>query len=220
MFWDMIGEREGRLTGKARSWRTMMEAGNASAAADFYAAQDDQAKAFIAISSMDAEVRRLHPMLRARSAVQAIGVIRRDMAAGRLVDAFGEPIEISAAARTAADDILSSLSMAIARNALVTIGEPGWAQRDIIDEDGFYRELEAVSPELAQRLADAFTTDKVWRFDAVAEAWPDLRLRLLEEGGQAIVKDIVVQVEGEGPALQGMKIKRRERPVLELDEAG
>lgn len=215
MFWQLAGEREGQLEGKAKSWRALLESGDPAAAADYYARQDDQAKAYIAVSSMEAKARRLHPLIRARGAIQAIGTIRRDLAANRLTDGQGVPIAISPAARTAADDILSTLTMAMTRNALAVTGVPGWAQRSEIPEDGFYRELEAVSPELAQRLADGFTTNKVWTFEAVKEAWPDLRLRVLEEGSTAPVLDLVGGVEAGGNPLEGgMRIKRKKKPAL------
>lgn len=218
MFWQTAGEREGTLEGKARSWRTMMDTGDAAGAADYYSHQDDIAKAYIAISAMDAKARRLHPLIRARGAIEAIGAIRRDMAMNRLTDALGTPIVVPSAARTAADDILSTLAMAMARNALALTGVPGWSQRGEIQEDGFYRELAAVSPEVAQRLADGFATKKVWSYEAIKEAWPDLRNRVLEEGSAAPVLDLVGQVEVAGTPIEGgLKIRRKKKPALTLN---
>ncbi|MBZ9856761.1 hypothetical protein LB566_23495 [Mesorhizobium sp. CA13] len=215
MFWQTAGEREGTLEGKAKSWQAMADSGDPAGAADYYASQDDIAKAYMGVSAMEAKARRLHPLIRARGAIQAIGAIRRDLAMNRLTDAEGNPIEVGSAARTAADDILSTLGMAMARNALALTGVPGWAQRQEIPEDGFYRELAAVSPELTQRLADAFHTKKVWTYDAVKEAWPDLRQRVLDEGSRAPVLDLVGQVQAAGNPIEGgMKIKRKQKPAL------
>ncbi|TGS86730.1 hypothetical protein EN817_17665 [Mesorhizobium sp. M3A.F.Ca.ET.174.01.1.1] len=215
MFWQTVGERQGTLEGKAKSWRSMIESGDPAGAADYYASQDDIAKVYIGMSAMDAKARRLHPLLRARGAIEAIGAIRRDLAMNRLTDGQGNPLEVGSAARTAADDILSTLSMAMARNALALAGVPGWAQRQEIPEDGFYRELEAVSPDLAQRLADGFATNKVWTYEAVKEAWPDLRQRVLEEGSQAQVLDLVGEVQSAGNPIEGgAKIKRKQKPAL------
>ncbi|TPM06759.1 MULTISPECIES: LPD38 domain-containing protein [unclassified Mesorhizobium] len=215
MFWQTAGEREGTLEGKAKSWRAMVESGDPAGAADYYASQDDIAKTYIGVSAMEAKARRLHPLIRARGAIQAIGAIRRDLAMNRLTDGQGNPLEIGSAARTAADDILSTLSMAMARNALALTGVPGWAQRHEIPEDGFYRELDAVSPELTQRLADGFATNKVWSYDAVKQAWPDLRQRVLAEGSAAPVLDLVGEVQSAGNPLDGgTKIKRKQKPAL------
>lgn len=215
LFWQTAGEREGRLEGQARSWRTMMDTGDAAGAADYYAGRDDIAKAYIGVWAMDAKARRLHPLIRARGALETIGAIRRDMRMNQLKDATGAPIAVSSAARTAADDILSALTMATARNALVLTGVSGWAQRDEIPEDGFYRELAAAAPQVAQRLADGYATKKVWSYDAIKEAWPELRARVLEEGSGAPVLDLVGQVEAGGNPLEGgMKIRRRKKPAL------
>ncbi len=213
-FWDLVGEREGVLEGKVKSWKMMAENGDAAGAADYFASLPPVDKAYVAVSSLDADARRLHPMIRARGGIQAIGTVRRELAAGRIVDGDGNPVTIPAAARTAADDILSTLSMAMARNGLKETGVAGWAQRSEIDENTFYRELEAVSPALAQRLGDAFATNKVWSFDAVKQAWPELKARALSDGSSAFTADLVADVKASGLALDGEKRGRKAKPEL------
>jgi hypothetical protein len=214
MFWDMVGQREGTLEGKVKSWKAMMEAGDSAGAADYYATLEPIAKAYVAVSSLPADARRLHPMIRARGAVQAIGTVRREMAMGRLTDDDGNPLQISSAERTAADDVFSSLAMAMARNALKETGVAGWAQRTEIPEDGYYRELEAINPRLAERLGSAFAQNKVWTSDAVNETWPELRDRALADGSDTFAGDLVAQVQAGGLALDGEKRKKKPRPVL------
>lgn len=214
MFWKMAGQREGTLEGKAKSWQAMVEAGDEAGAADYFAKLDKVSKAYVAVSSLDADARRLHPMVRARNAVQAIGMVRREMAAGKLVDHDGDPIVVTPAERTAADDVLSSLSMALARNSLKETGVEGWAQREPISEDGFYRELMAINPGIAERLGDAYANKKVWTAEATNSAWPEVRDRALEEGSAAFVGDLVAEVKAGGLALEGMKRPRKKKPAL------
>lgn len=214
MFWKMAGQREGTLEGKAKSWQAMVEAGDEAGAADYYAKLDKVSKAYVAVSSLDADARRLHPMVRARNAVQAIGMVRREMAAGKLLDHDGEPILISPAERTAADDVLSSLSMALARNGLKEAGVEGWGQRQPISEDGFYRELMAINPGIAERLGDAYANKKVWTAEATNSVWPELRDRALAEGSEAFVGDLVSEVKAGGLALEGIKRPRKTKPAL------
>ncbi|MEK1925192.1 MAG: LPD38 domain-containing protein [Rhizobium giardinii] len=213
-FWDLVGEREGALEGKVKSWKAMAEAGDAASAADYFASLPPIDKAYVAVSALDADARRLHPMIRARGAIQAIGTVRRELASGRLTDEDGNSIKISPAERTAADDILSTLSMAMARNGLKEAGVAGWAQRSEIDETTFYRELEAVSPALSRRLGDAFAEKRVWDFEAVKEAWPELKARALENGSSAFTADLVATVKASGLALDGEKRGRKAKPEL------
>lgn len=214
MFWKMAGQREGTLEGKVKSWQAMVESGDAAGAADYFAKLDKVSKAYVAVSSLDADARRLHPMVRARNAIQAIGAVRREMASGKLVDHDGEMIEVTPAERTAADDVLSSLSMALARNGLKEAGVEGWAQREPISEDGFYRELMAVNPGIAERLGDAYANKKVWTAEATNDAWPEVRDRALADGSAAFVGDLVSEVKGGGLALEGMKRPRKKKPEL------
>lgn len=210
-FWDLMASRNGALEGKARSWKEL----GPIERADFYAAQDQIGKAYIALSTHKASVKRLHPMVRARGAVQAINILRREMAGGTLRDHTGDPQPVPSAARAAADDVLGTLSMAIARNALVTIGMDGWAQRQPIDEAGFYRELDAVDPGLLKTLGSLFAEKKVWSADAVEAAWPELRERLLSEGTAALTHDLVAVVEAKGLAIPGgLKRPKQAGPTL------
>jgi hypothetical protein len=217
-FWELAGESQGRLTGAYKSWRVLVESGDAAGAADYYARLGEVEKAYVATSALEADARRLHPLNRARNAVQAVGRIRRDMAGGLLRGRDGDLIDVPGAARGAADDILSSLAMATTRNALIASGVRGWAQKAEIAEDGFYRELEALAPEVAQALADAYATSKVWDWQAVKTAWPDLRARALADGSAAMTEDLVAVTEAAGLALpQGIRQKRAGRPDLVLD---
>ncbi len=214
MFWELAGAQEGKLEGKALSWRELAEAGDAAGAADFYADLNEVEKAYVAVSTHEANVKRLHPIIRARGAIQAIGAMRREIAADDVRNADDEAVPVSSAERGAADDILSDLAMVIARNALREAGVTGWAQRSEIDETGYYRELEALNPALIDRLGSGYAGKKVWSWEAVKSAWPELRDRLLEEGSAATLDDLVADVESRGFAVDGVKAKRREKPEL------
>lgn len=214
MFWQLAGQQEGELEGKAKSWEALAEAGDMARAADFYASLDPIERAYVGVAQHEAAVRRLHPIVRARGAIQAIGAVRRELAANAVLDENGEGIAVSSAERTAADDILSDLAMAIARNALRETGVKGWAQRAEMDEAGWYRELGALSPSLLARLGNGYVQKKVWSWGAVKDAWPELRDRILEDGSDAIVDDLVGAVESAGPALDGIKPARRRTPAL------
>ncbi|TYC65662.1 hypothetical protein FMN63_25095 [Stappia sp. BW2] len=211
MFWDLMASRSGALEGKAQSWKQLGPVERA----DFYAAQDEIGKAYIALSTHKADVKRIHPLVRARGAVQAINILRREMSSGTLRNQMGEPQAVTPAAKSAADDVLGTLSMAISRNALMATGIEGWAQRTPIDEMGFYRELEAIDPALLETLGSLFAEKKVWSFDAVQRAWPELQARLLSDGSDALTIDLVASVEAEGFAISsGLKRPEASKPQV------
>jgi hypothetical protein len=107
--------------------------------------------------------------------------------------------------------------MVIARNSLREVGLPGWTQRSEMDEYGYYRELQAVHPGLHVALSDGYASKKVWDWNAIKRAWPQLRDRALEGGSDAIANDLVIDVEAEGTALpDGIRIPAKGRPRLTL----
>ncbi|MEP1571581.1 LPD38 domain-containing protein [Roseibium album] len=214
-FWDLMATQSGKLEGMAKSWQTLGPVERA----DFFAVQDQIGKAYIALSTHKASVKRLHPLVRSRRAVQAINILRRQMSAGTLRGPGGDPQSVPPAARSAADDVLGTLAMAIARNGLKLTGVDGWKQRKDIEEDGFYRELEAIDPALLETLGSLYAEKKVWSFAAIEQAWPELQTRLLSEGTEALTVDLVRGVEAEGFAIAGGIRRSKElKPVLDPSE--
>ncbi|WP_336800483.1 LPD38 domain-containing protein [Kaistia sp. MMO-174] len=213
-FWDLVSEQNGSFEQAARSWRALMDAGDEARAADYLASRPTEERAYLTALSMPADVKRIHPLYRARLAVKAIGALRRDLVGGRLVNADDEPVEISRADAGAADDILSDLAMAEARNALVLLKVPGWANRTVVDTSTYHRELQAVSPGLYGLLADRYATASVLPRETVESSWPELRKRLLEDGSEAIVADLTASAKADGPELDGSKIRRRSAPAV------
>lgn len=211
-FWDLVSEQNGSFEQASRSWRAMMEAGDDARAADYLAKLPSEERVYLTALSMPAEVKRIHPLYRARLAVKAIGALRRDLVGGRLVNADDDPVPIGRADAGAADDILSDLAMAEARNALVLLKVPGWANRAPIDTSTFHRELEAVSPGLYGLLADRYATAHVVPRPTVEEFWPELRARLLEDGTEANVADLALPAKAGGTELDGSKIRRQSAP--------
>src|SRR5438045_1067897 len=117
-FWDLVSERTGKLEGARKTYQTMIDAGDQVGAAEYLASLDERSRILVTAGSIDAGARRLHPLIRARNAVQAINALRREMMDSRIMTADG-PIEVPRIDRGAADDILADLAMAEARNALV-----------------------------------------------------------------------------------------------------
>ena len=209
-FWDLVGSRTGKVEGMRKSWQNMIDAGDERGASAFFGQQDEATKAWIAAGSAKPDIRRLHPYMRARSAVTAINDLQRDITSSSIDTANG-PVVVSARDRGAADDILSKLAMTEARNALVMMKVPGWADRQVIDTAGYYRELQSLSPPLAKALADRMAKAKVLPLDVVEKLWPETKSRLLRDGSQLRQDDLIVQVKAAGYEMNGTAMKRKPR---------
>jgi len=204
-FWDLMGRNTGQLQGKFKSWEALMEGGNFPDAMDLYAGMNRIEKGYTVISTLPGPIKRLHPLRRAQAGLSAISEMRRELMDGTVILHGTGDVAVSAPARTAADDVLSSLSMAMARNALVTIGQRGWQQRELMDEEGYYRELEAISPDLKKRLKEGYVRSKVTKFSRIVKYWPEVEKRLLEDGSNGFFDDLKASVETGGFALGGFR---------------
>lgn len=209
-FWDLVGSRTGALETARRTWQTFVDAGNDKAAEDFLARQDTPARVWIAAGALDAEARRLHPMARAQNAVKAINNLRRDIYRESIDTAQG-PVTVNRRVRGQVDDILSQLAMAEARNALVLAGVPGYGGRRVLETATWFRELQALSPDLGRALADRYATARVLPLDAVERLWPEFEARLKAEGSAARVGDLTARARAAGFELAGRAIKRKPR---------
>nr|WP_281418592.1 LPD38 domain-containing protein [Ancylobacter oerskovii] len=213
-FWDLVSERTGELEGKAKTYRSLSDAGDAVGAADFLATLTADQRVYVTAEMMPIGVQRLHPLVRARGAVQAIGFLRRALASNQVLGVDGNRVEISSADRGAADDILADLAMVEQRNALVSVGERGWQNVRPMDTAGYIRELEAVAPALRDVLASRYQKAKVWPRELVERMWPVLRKRLLEDGTDADVSDLEGEAKAAGVELDGEKAVKREKPAV------
>lgn len=213
-FWDMMSRENGTYYGAAATYKAMADSGDPTGAETFLARQDAPTRAFIAVSMMPAGAKRLNPLYRAQSAVGAIGKTRRDLIEGKLVDADG-PVTVDRKTLTAADDILSDLSMVEATNALIATGTQGWAGlQKPYDISTYWRELEAAAPTVAKALADRYATAKVLDGEAVAKGWPELQARLLKDGSEALWQDLAGAAEAGGSQFGGRKIPGKKRPAV------
>ncbi|WP_054782870.1 LPD38 domain-containing protein [Pseudovibrio denitrificans] len=215
-FWKLVSPSTGQFERAALSYRALADGGDDVAADEYLNSLDSERRAYVTLAMMPASTRRLHPLERARSAVRAIGALRRELTGPYITNAFAQKNmrEISASDRGSADDILSDLAMAETRNALIALGAPGWAHQKAIDTRTYHHELQELSPVLAQALADRFATRKVLPLGVVLERWPELRERVLMDGSGAVTVDLEASAEAAGYELGGFKIPRKEKPKV------
>lgn len=215
-FWALVAPSTGEFEGAVKSYQAMLDAGNDSEAADYLADLGEEKRVYLTsrfIEGTAAQAKKLHPLDRARRAVRAISQLRKDLAEDMVKGADGPLASIPRNDRGAMVDILESISMEEARNALVMLNQPGWQHRGLFDVSSHYRELEALNPKILQVLADRYATGGVVPFETVRQSWPDYRKRLLEDGSAAPMADFVAIAKYERE-LNGQKIKRDPKPEV------
>jgi hypothetical protein len=104
------------------------------------------------------------------------------------------------------NEILEDLSMREARNALIVVGHPGWAQKKIMPTEGLLAELRAVSPDVADELGIRLKKgrNKVYPFEGVRQAWAKAREELLAKGPDADLSEFVFDAAAWTPREAGV----------------
>ena len=215
-FWAMVAPSTGEFESKVKSYKAMLEAGDKLEAANYLATLSEEQRVYLVRDNLggdQAKAKKLHPLDRARRAVRAISKLRKDLADDSATGADGTVNGLPRVQRGAIVDILETIAMKEARNALVLLKQPGWENRGYADISGHYRELEAINPNMMTLLADRYATGKVLPFKTVKEAWPDFRKRLLEEGTEAPLADLIA-ITDQGYELDGDKIPRKKKAVI------
>lgn len=215
-FWGLVAPSTGEFEGAAKSYDAFLDAGDNAAAADYLSGLSEEKRVYLVSRHLEgkaARTKKLHPLDRARRVVRAISNLRKDLVDDTVEGTDGPTAKISRKDRGTINDILELIAVKEARNALVLINQPGWQHRGLMDIEGHYRELEAVNPAVLEVLADRYASGNVIPWKTVQEVWPDYRKRLLEDGSDAPLHDLVA-ISGQGTELAGQKIKRKAKPVI------
>ena len=150
-------------------------------------AQD--AKAIAYLNSLDPEARTyvisqvftykgsgaLHPLTRAQNAVGVLSDIRTDMREGRLTDVYGQSVQLTPQERQQADKALARMGWEEMRNALVTTGTPGWAQKKPVPTAPEIAKLAAINPALVRVLGVRMAEQKVLPDQVAERVWNKAR---------------------------------------------
>lgn len=199
-FWDMIGATTGTMARVSNTYKSLLDSAGQAEAAAYVDRMSEDEKAYALLNAhFEAEAKRLHPMRRAQDAIGVISKVRKEIAGNDFaVQADDdlpleerETITLTPSQRQTAQDIMAKIEMVEARNALVTLEAPGWAQREPMDLASLYRDLELALPQVSEELTARFEKAKIYDAESVKESWPDVKERILTDRQDAYFDDLV-----------------------------
>lgn len=200
-FWDQMSESSGPMAQTANTYREIFESQGAGAANAFLETKDENLKAYAMLTAhFEAKAERLHPMRRAKDAVAAISALRKEIAGNQIKMIESEEdepefITLTPDQRHGAQELLARLAMVEARNALITTGIKGHAQKEYMDAEALKQEITLMSPEIGEELLARYAKRKVYDDAAVREVWPEVKERILTDGQDADFDDISAGME-------------------------
>lgn len=205
-FWQLVGEQGGQMTEAARTYKTLVEAGDKPGAEQMIGRLPAEERAYaLLMTHFHVRSKMLHPLSRAGGITKLYSRVRREM-----VDGMPAGIQLSPGQKRMADDALSRLSMVEMRNALILLGTPGWAHKKLMDPEDDLATIEQISPELVKEIRGRMKKARIYDFAVMRETWPEVRMLLQQQGRKARLAPLARKAEiASGLAGQyGKKITR------------
>lgn len=199
---EAMGQDGGRYIVAANGYWRRIEDGDRVNAEAIYNRADENGKATILLrgsAHFTPAERQLNPLERAEAVAEVTSRITRDLALSRVEvldrsrkrgDAR-EYIQVNAQTARALTNTVQALAAEEIRNGLSVAGVEGYKLFDVIDTADRYRAIRALSPEVAAEFEKQLEKKHILPLDAVRQAWPAAKGRLLRDRETADLSDLV-----------------------------
>lgn len=195
-FWQIASTVNGTMRTAEVTYKTLLDSGNEPAANRYLAGLPADQRAYaVLMTGFDADAKRINPFYRGRQITTVVSAMRRELVSPLGVDStltkFDDPIMLSASQKHDVDQLLSEYGRRETRNTLIATGVAGWAGKRLLPTDPTLDMISKISPELRDELDRRLAKSKVYNGSSVFEYWPEARDRLIQDGADAILTDLV-----------------------------
>lgn len=195
-FWKLASTIDGSMTLAGRTYKEYLERGQTPAAERFLSTLDPDHRAFAILNThFKAEAKRLNPIYRARQLSSVVSSVRREIASDlglENTDKLSDgAVRLTAGEKADVDEVLSEIARREVRNSLVYMDVPGWAGKNTMDVQTSVDLLRAVNPAVADEFARRVAKAKIYPQALIEENWPDVRDRLILDGEDALLDDVL-----------------------------
>jgi hypothetical protein len=190
----LANRMNGSMTQASAGYKRYIDVGDMQGAAEYLANLTEDERAWAILDRhFDAKLKRLHPIYRANQVSTIVSGVRREVLTAQLKDSQneGEFILLTAKQKRLVDDFVTDIQRRERRNALIAIGHPSWKSKQPLDIQPSLDLLREVSPEAADELDRRFARAKMHDGADLAANWPEVKQRLLDEGPEAILTDLI-----------------------------
>jgi hypothetical protein len=221
-FWDLMGAKNGKYHDEAAAYRKLVtevvkRGQDPAQANELLKNMNDSEKAYVTLHegakrdgkpAFTADDRRMHPLTRAYEAVRVLNGLATELQTNTLVPFAGkEKLPLTPDARRSLIDEVRTMAGAEMRNAFVVVKEKGYEDRQTFDINTYMDKIRQVSPQVADEIANRYATGKVYSFDAVKEAWPQIQRELATAGTDARISSMTSHIKGAGYEFRGTRSK-------------
>jgi hypothetical protein len=190
----LANRMNGEMTQASAGYKRYVDIGDTIGAAEYLASLTEDERAWAILDRhFEAKLKRLHPIYRANQISTIVSGVRREVLTTQLKDSEneGEFIPLTAKQKRLVDDFVTDIQRRERRNALIAIGHPSWKEKKPLDIQASIELLREVSPEAADEFERRLEKAKVYDGAELAQSWPELKQRLLSEGEEAFLNDLI-----------------------------
>ena len=203
-FWDAVASVDGRFSQIAKTYKDAIDGKNDVDPVEFLERYDKEEVAYARLNGhFSASIKRIHPLRRAQDAAGEISKLRRQLRAGEIRPVEGDDGEkypIAPDTAQTLDMIMSKLQATEILNAMSTAKMKGFGHLPLADTRDYWEQIREVSPEIYEELRARYEEEKVYSEIGVREAWPEAQRRLMVDGPEADLEDLVYDAqEGDDP---------------------
>lgn len=205
-FYKLVGEKTGRLEQVENAYRGKINNGERAGAEEYLRNLNDDERAWVVLNTFGFSTaeKRMNPLYNARERVAIMNGMVRQLVNGNVVkegdldrtnltisrrDAV--PIAVDAKQRADLIEELLSMSVATTRNAMVSVGAKGTGGLGLMNVGAIEDRLAQYSPEVAEEFRARLAKKNLPPEDLAAEKWPEIKRRLLIDGENADLSDLV-----------------------------
>lgn len=233
-FWDNTSRTTGQYARAKGQLADYFEKGRIEDATRYLQGLPDAQKVYAILETQKSEFKDslrfkpdeklLHPMKRAAEAVSALWPLVDNLTENKLTGMRGDQFPaLDKTKRRMLLNQVQTLQHMEMRNALVMTAEPGYDNQRIMSTDDQFAVIKTISPEVAADVAARYSEKKIRPEAQVAEAWPQVQQRILQDGGDAILSDLAAAAAADGYAFgEAVRVKKPKpaRPIIKSGAEG
>lgn len=206
-FWDYMGQTTGKYNQSVATYDDLVKKFHDTDAKQFLEKLPSAERAFVIMKSaatedgkpaFKADEKRLHPLQRAYDAVTILNGLRRELNDNAFKNIEnGANLKLDPVMRRDLIENVRELAQMEMRNSFVIMKEPGYAGRPLFDVNATMDKIMALSPTVGEEIATRYATNRIYKTDAVAQAYPKMQQALLSQGSNADIASLAGDAKGE-----------------------
>lgn len=220
-FWNFMGQTSGQYNQDVATYDDMTKKFRDGDARDFLNKLPNSEKAFVIMKSaadengkaaFAADEKRLHPLQRAYDAVTLLNGLRRELTENTFHTYEGKvQLKLPPETQRLLIENVRELAQAEMRNSFVIMKEPGYAGRQLLNVNDTMDKIMAIDPRVGEEIATRYATAKIYKTDAIAQAYPKLQSELIQNGSDADLKSLSYDAKGDGYEFDGEAAKKPQK---------